>query len=203
MSVKHFPQFNHEGAVSPWHDVDPDDAGSLPARFNAIIEIPLGSSNKYELDKKTGLLKLDRILHSAVYYPANYGFIPRSLADDGDPLDVLVLGAEPVVPLTLVTARAIGLMTMKDQDELDHKVIAVHVNDPEYNSYDDVHQMPPHRLRVIKRFFEDYKSLEHKKVVVDDILPVHAALPVITQALSIYKRWKSGEDVSALLNVSP
>ena len=121
------------GAVSPWHDVDPSQ-GLLPAQFNAIIEIPLGSSNKYELDKKTGLLKLDRVLHSAVYYPANYGFIPQTLADDGDPLDVLVLGAEPVYPLTIVAARAIGLMSMKDQEELDHKIVAVHVNDPEYNS---------------------------------------------------------------------
>ena len=153
-----FPAFNHDGALSPWHDVEPGE-GLLPAQFTAIIEIPLGSSNKYELDKKTGLLKLDRVLHSAVYYPANYGFIPQTLAEDGDPLDVLVLGAEPVYPLTLVAARAIGLMSMKDQEELDHKIIAVHVNDPEFNSYHDVHQLPPHKLAVLKRFFfEDYKS---------------------------------------------
>ena len=191
--------FQRNGALSPWHDVEPGD-GLLPQQFNAVIEIPLGSSNKYELDKKTGLLKLDRVLHSAVYYPANYGFIPQTLADDGDPLDVLVLGAEAVYPLTLVAARAIGLMTMKDQEELDHKIIAVHVNDPEYNSYHDVHQLPPHRLAVIKRFFEDYKSLEHKRVVVDDILPVDYAYPVIEQSLTLYSKWKNGEDVTKLLH---
>ena len=191
--------FQRNGALSPWHDVEPGD-GLLPQQFNAVIEIPLGSSNKYELDKKTGLLKLDRVLHSAVYYPANYGFIPQTLADDGDPLDVLVLGAEAVYPLTLVAARAIGLMTMKDQEELDHNIIAVHVNDPEYNSYHDVHQLPPHRLAVIKRFFEDYKSLEHKRVVVDDILPVDYAYPVIEQSLTLYSKWKNGEDVTKLLH---
>lgn len=193
--------FQRMGALSPWHDVEPGD-GLLPAQFNAIIEIPLGSSNKYEMDKKTGLLKLDRVLHSAVYYPANYGFIPQTLADDGDPLDVLVLGAEPVYPLTLVAARAIGLMTMKDQEELDHKVVAVHINDPEYSSYHDVHQLPPHRLAVIKRFFEDYKSLEHKRVVVDDILPVDYAYPVIEQSLAVYAKWKAGEDVTKLLHMA-
>jgi inorganic pyrophosphatase len=198
--VSKFPKFERQVAVSPWHDVDPSD-GLLPAQFNAIIEIPLGSSNKYELDKKTGLLKLDRVLHSAVYYPANYGFIPQTLADDGDPLDVLVLGAEPVYPLTLVAARAIGLMSMKDQEELDHKIIAVHVNDPEYNSYHDVHQLPPHKLAVIKRFFEDYKSLEHKRVVVDDILPVEYAFPVIEHSIAVYQKWKAGEDISKLLHV--
>jgi inorganic pyrophosphatase len=199
LCVQQFPKFLHDGALSPWHDVDPSD-GLLPAQFNAIIEIPLGSSNKYELDKKTGLLKLDRVLHSAVYYPANYGFIPQTLADDGDPLDVLVLGAEPVYPLTLVAARAIGLMTMKDQDELDHKIIAVHVNDPEFNSYHDVHQLPPHKLAVLKRFFEDYKALEHKKVVVDDVLPVDYAYPVIEHSIAIYQKWKAGEDVTKMLH---
>jgi len=192
--MKKVPPFQRQGAVNPWHDVDPDD-GSLPLCFNTIIEIPLGGSHKYELDKKTGLLRLDRVLHSAVYYPANYGFIPRTLADDGDPLDVLVLGAEPVFPLTLVSARAIGLMTMKDQDEMDHKIIAVHVNDPEYNSYRDVHEFPAHKLAVLKRFFEDYKSLENKRVVVDDIMPVEFAIPVIEQALAVYKRWVAGEDI--------
>ena len=184
--------------VSPWHDVSPGE-GLLPSVFNAIIEIPLGASNKYELEKHSGLLKLDRVLHSAVYYPANYGFIPQTMADDGDPLDVLVLGAEPVYPLTIVEARAIGLMTMKDQNEVDHKIISVHVNDPEYNSYHDVHQLPPHRLAVLKRFFEDYKSLENKRVVVDDVLPADYAFPVIEQSLMIYKKWRNGEDVCKLL----
>lgn len=179
---------------NPWHDVPPGEEtgrGIVPA----IIEIPMGSSNKYELDKETGLLMLDRVLYSAVHYPANYGFIPQTLADDGDPLDVLVLGAEPVYPLTLVKARAIGLMVMKDQDELDHKIIAVHVNDPEYSSYRDVHQLPPHRLAVLKRFFEDYKILEKKAVIVDEILSAVEALPVIAEALSTYRTWREGGEV--------
>jgi len=183
--VPKFPKFERMGALSPWHDVDPSD-GLLPSQFNAIIEIPLGSSNKYELDKKTGLLKLDRVLHSAVYYPANYGFIPQTLADDGDPLDVLVLGAEPVYPLTLVAARAIGLMTMKDQEELDHKIVAVHVNDPEYNSFFQADELPMHRLNMLRRFFQDYKQLEGKAVEVDHFLPAEAALPIIESALSRY-----------------
>src|ERR1700752_822433 len=116
-----------------WHGVPPGEP--LPGDFTAVIEIPMGSSVKYELDKETGLIKLDRILYSAVYYPANYGFIPQTLAEDGDPLDVLVLCQEPVVPLTLVSARAIGLMTMIDSGKRDHKVLAVAVNDPEYNGF--------------------------------------------------------------------
>src|SRR6266480_437722 len=134
--MKPLPPFTRSLPFHAWHDVDP----GVPAAFTAVVEIPLGSSNKYELDKASGLLKLDRVLHSAVFYPANYGFIPQTLADDGDPLDVLVLCTEPVYPLTLVAARAIGLMSMKDQEELDHKIIAVHIHDPEYNSYHDVHQ---------------------------------------------------------------
>ncbi|MGB8356353.1 MAG: inorganic diphosphatase [Chthoniobacteraceae bacterium] len=189
--------YKQQSISNPWHDVEPGD--DIPACFNTIIEIPLGSSNKYELDKKSGLLKLDRVLHSAVYYPANYGFIPQTLSEDGDPLDVLVLGAEPVYPLTLVAARPIGLMTMIDQEELDHKVIAVHIHDPEYNTYHDAHDLPPHKLAVIKRFFEDYKTLEHKRVVVDDILPASEASPVIERSLETYRRWKAGEDVSHLL----
>lgn len=182
---------------NPWHDVAPGK--NIPACFNTVIEIPLGSSNKYELDKNSGLLKLDRVLHSAVYYPANYGFIPQSLSEDGDPLDVLVLGAAPVYPLTLVAARPIGLMTMIDQEEFDHKVIAVHINDPEYNNYRDSHELPPHKLAVIKRFFEDYKTLEHKRVVVDDILPAYEAVPVIERSLEVYKKWRAGENVDHLL----
>ena len=186
--------------IHPWHDVTPGEL--IPQEFNSIIEIPFGSSVKYELDKVSGLIKLDRVLYSAVYYPANYGFIPQTYAEDDDPLDVLVLCQEAVAPLTLVAARAIGLMTMKDQDEIDHKIIAVHVNDPEYNSYHDVHQLPPHKLAVLKRFFEDYKSLEHKKVVVDDILPVDYAYPVIEHSLAIYTKWKAGEDITKLLHGS-
>ena len=179
---------------NPWHDVSAGEKSS-EGIIQCIIEIPMGSSNKYEMDKGSGMLCLDRVLHSAVYYPANYGFIPQTLADDGDPLDILVLGATPVYPLTLVKARAIGLMVMKDQDELDHKVIAVPVGDPEYKSCKDVHDLPPHRMAVLKRFFEDYKILENKSVVVDDILSASAAIPVITESLSTYAKWRAGEQV--------
>jgi inorganic pyrophosphatase len=183
--MKPLPPFSRHPSFHPWHDIEPGASAS----FNAIIEIPLGSSNKYELDKNSGLLRLDRVLYSAVHYPANYGFIPQTLADDGDPLDVLILAAEPVYPLTLVTARPIGLMTMMDQDELDYKVIAVGINDPEYNTYHDIHELPKHRVAVLRRFFEDYKTLEKKRVVVDDISPALEAVPVIDKAVAVYRDW--------------
>src|SRR5881394_4341121 len=119
--------------VHAWHDVSPGP--EIPRDFQAVIEIPLGSNVKYELDKETGLLKVDRIIHSAVFYPANYGFIPQTYAEDDDPLDVLVLCQEAVAPMTLVTARAIGLMTMIDSGKSDHKILAVAVNDPEYDGF--------------------------------------------------------------------
>src|SRR5437763_14378477 len=168
----------------PWHDVTPGER--LPAEFTAVIEIPMGSSVKYELDKKTGLLRVDRILYSAVYYPANYGFMPQTLAEDDDPLDVLVLCQEPVAPLTLVEARAIGLMTMIDSGKKDHKVLAVAVNDPEYNGFREAAELPGHRLTMPRRFFQDYKTLEGKAVEVDDLEPAAAALPVIEDALARY-----------------
>jgi len=188
------PKPYHQTSPNPWHDVSPGE-DACNGIIRGIIEIPMGSSNKYELDKETGLLTLDRVLYSAVYYPANYGFIPQTLADDGDPLDILVLGAEPVYPLTLVKARAIGLMVMKDQDELDYKVIAVLEDDPEYRSYTDVLQLPPHRLAVLKRFFEDYKILENKSVVVDEILSASKALPAIKEAIATYQKWRAGDEV--------
>ncbi len=167
-----------------WHDVTPGE--TLPARFTAVVEIPMGSSVKYELDKETGMLRVDRILYSAVYYPANYGFIPQTLAEDDDPLDVLVLCQEPVAPLTLVTARAIGLMTMIDSGKKDHKVLAVAVDDPEYNGFTEAAQLPQHRLTMLRRFFQDYKMLEGKAVEVDEMEPVATALPVIEEALARY-----------------
>jgi inorganic pyrophosphatase len=187
--MKSLPPFSRHSSFHSWHDISP----GTPSSFTAIVEIPLGSSNKYELDKPSGLLRLDRVLHSAVFYPANYGFIPQTLADDGDPLDVLILAAEPVYPLTLVRARPIGLMTMIDQDELDYKVIAVGINDPEYNTYHDIHELPKHRVAVIRRFFQDYKTLENKRVEVDDILPALEAVPVIEKALSVYRDWTRGK----------
>jgi inorganic pyrophosphatase len=152
----------------------------------SVIEIPMGSSVKYELDKETGLLRLDRILYSAVYYPANYGFIPQTLAEDDDPLDALVLCQEAVAPLTLVNARAIGLMTMMDSGKKDHKILAVAVDDPEYNGFREATELPVHRLNMLRRFFQDYKTLEGKAVAVDEFQPAAAALPVIEGALARY-----------------
>ena len=168
----------------PWHDVTPGE--NLPGQFVVVVEIPTGSNVKYELDKKTGLLKLDRILYSAVHYPANYGFIPQTYAEDDDPLDVLVLCQEPLAPLTLVQARAIGMMTMLDSGKKDHKILAVAVHDPDYNTFREAGELPPHRLAFLRRFFQDYKMLEGKAVEVDEFQPAATALPVIEQALERY-----------------
>jgi inorganic pyrophosphatase len=170
----------------PWHDLSP--GARLPREFYAVIEIPLGSNVKYELDKDSGLLKMDRMLYSAVYYPANYGFIPQTLAEDDDPLDVLVLCQEPVVPLTIVSARTIGLMTMIDAGKRDHKIIAVATEDPEFNSYREAAEMPPHRALMIRRFFQDYKQLEGKAVEVDALQPAAKAYPIIEDALQRYRQ---------------
>jgi inorganic pyrophosphatase len=172
--------------MHPWHDVTPGE--HLPWEFNAVIEIPMGSNVKYELDKQTGLLRLDRVLYSAVYYPANYGFIPQTYAEDDDPLDVLVLCQEAVAPLTLVAARVIGLMTMIDSGKKDHKVLAVAVGDPEFNGFRDARELPPHRLTMLRRFFQDYKFLEGKAVEVDEIQAGDLALPIIEDALLRYSQ---------------
>lgn len=172
----------------PWHDVTPGE--KLPREFTAVIEIPMGSNVKYELDKATGLLKLDRMLYSAVFYPVNYGFVPQTYAEDDDPLDVLVMCQEPVAPLTLVKARTIGLMTMVDVGKRDHKVVAVALNDPEVNCYHEVSELPPHRLAMIRRFFQDYKQLEGLAVEVDDIEPADMSLPVIESALQRYSEMR-------------
>ena len=168
----------------PWHDITP--GGHLPKEFRTVIEIPLGSSVKYELDKPSGLIRMDRLLYSAVYYPANYGFIPQTLAEDDDPLDVLVLSQEAVAPLTVMSARAIGLMTMIDAGKKDHKIIAIATGDPEFNAYHEASELPQHRLLVLRRFFQDYKKLEEKAVEVEEIVSVSAAYPVIEDALHRY-----------------
>ena len=178
--------------MHPWHDTYIDES-VIPTAFPAIIEIPKGSTNKYELDKETGLLRLDRVLYSAVYYPADYGFIPRTYCDDGDPLDVLVLGQEPVYPLTIVQARAIGVMRMRDEKGIDDKIVAVSVRDPAYADYQDKAQLPGHVLRQVRRFFEDYKVLEHKQVVVEELLGPEAAVGIIADALQMYKQLRRGQ----------
>ncbi len=166
--------------MNAWTDVALPPSHTEP--FPSIIEIPQGSRNKYELDKETGLLRVDRVLYSAVFYPANYGFIPRTYCDDGDPLDVLVLGQEPVVPLCLMMSRIIGAMRMRDEKGIDDKIIAVHVNDPAVSHYQNINQLPPHQLAELRRFFEDYKTLEHKQVVVEDFVDPQSALEIYRRA---------------------
>ena len=178
--------------MHPWHDTDIDEALVANA-FPVVIEIPKGSTNKYELDKKTGLLRLDRVLYSAVHYPADYGFIPRTYCADGDPLDALVLGQEPVYPLTLVEARAIGVMRMRDEKGVDDKIVAVSIRDPAYADYTDKEQLPGHVFRQLRRFFEDYKKLELKQVVVDDLLGPAEAVTIIKDALAQYRQLRRGE----------
>lgn len=172
--------------MNPWHQIPLGE--QLPELFPAVIEVPKGSKNKYELDKETGFIKVDRVLFSSVQYPANYGFIPRTYCDDHDPLDVLVLGQEPVVPLSFLYCRPIGVMKMQDQGEIDDKIIAVHVNDPEYAAYTSIDQLPPHRMAEVQRFFEDYKTLEGKKVIVDGFLGPLDARTIIMDAVELYKQ---------------
>jgi inorganic pyrophosphatase len=178
--------------MHPWHDCYIDNT-LVRTSFPAVIEIPKGSKNKYELDKETGLLKLDRVLYSAVYYPADYGFIPRTFCDDGDPLDVLVLAQEPVHPLTLVEARAVGVMRMRDDKGIDDKILAVSVRDPSFADVTHKDQLPAHIFRQVRRFFEDYKVLENKQVVVDELLGPDAALEIIIEALELYQKLRRGE----------
>ncbi|MFM8269112.1 MAG: inorganic diphosphatase [Pseudomonadota bacterium] len=172
--------------MHPWHDIDPGT--EIESHLNAVIEIPMDSKIKYELDKTTGFLKVDRILFSSVHYPANYGFIPQSYCDDKDPLDVLVLGQLAVAPLSILRVKPIGVMKMVDQGEADDKIIAVHADDPEYNHYDSLEALPPHRMAEVRKFFEEYKSLEQKKVVVEKFLDRKEAVSIIKEALNSYKK---------------
>ncbi|KAJ8532968.1 hypothetical protein K7X08_015857 [Anisodus acutangulus] len=171
-------------AAHPWHDLEigPD----APKIFNVVVEISKGSKVKYELDKKTGLIKVDRVLYSSVVYPHNYGFIPRTLCEDSDPLDVLVIMQEPILPGCFLRAKAIGLMPMIDQGEKDDKIIAVCADDPEYKHYTDINELPPHRLAEIRRFFEDYKKNENKEVAVNDFLPATKAFEAVEHSQDLY-----------------
>ena len=185
--------------IHPWHGVTPGVEGmELPSCFRALVEIPKGSSNKYELDKSSGLLKLDRVLSSAVYYPANYGFIPQTFAEDDDPLDVLVYSTEDIPPMTLCEARAVGMMTMLDQGKPDHKIISVLMQDPVYSEFQKASDFPKHIFKMLRRFFEDYKTLEGKSVEVDEILPAEAAYGVIEDALQRYERLRRTGNLKGL-----
>ena len=170
--------------MNPWHDVEVGE--NAPQIVNAIIEIPKGSKVKYELDKKSGLIRMDRILFSSVQYPANYGFIPQSFCEDNDPLDILVLGQETAVPLCIMRARPIGVMKMLDQGEADDKIIAVHADDPEFSHINSLDDLPPHRMVEIRRFFEDYKSLENKVVKVEKFFDRDEAFKIIDASRSLY-----------------
>jgi len=171
----------------PWHDVVlPPEAAD--GTFPALIEIPKGCKNKYELDKETGLLRVDRVLFASMHYPANYGFIPRTLAEDDDPLDVLVLGQEAVVPLTLLSARAIGGFRMRDEHGLDDKIVCVHVNDPAVRDYSDASELPRHVLVEMKHFFEDYKVAEGKFAEVGDQLSRPQAIAIIRDSMERYRQ---------------
>lgn len=170
----------------PWHDIPVNEP--IEDWFPAFIEIPKGSNLKYELDKETGLLKVDRVLFSAVHYPANYGFIPRTFCDDQDPLDVLVLGQEPVVPMCFMRARAIGRMPMRDDKGLDDKIIAVHLDDPAMRDISHIRELAPHTMKELERFFLDYKTLENKRVEVSQPDGPFEANKVIRDALAGYRK---------------
>jgi inorganic pyrophosphatase len=171
--------------MNPWHDIS---AGKdAPQNVSAIIEIPKGSRAKYELDKESGLLRLDRVLYSSVYYPANYGFIPQTYCDDHDPLDILVLSNITMEPLCIVRAKVIGVMQMLDGGEADDKIIAMAVDDISVSHINDISQLPTHYLNEIKSFFEDYKKLEKKTVKVEEFLGKDVALKIVEQALKDYK----------------
>lgn len=170
----------------PWHDISIGQ--DAPEKVKGIVEIPRNSRAKYELDKESGMLILDRVLYSSINYPANYGFIPQTYCDDGDPLDILILSQIDIVPMCLVEAKVIGVMRMMDGGEMDDKIIAVASNDMSVNHMNDVKDLPPHWLKELRSFFEDYKKLEHKSVVVEEIQNREVALQVVEQSIKDYNK---------------
>lgn len=172
--------------MNPWHDIKHERIN--PDKFLALIEISKGSKNKYELDKETGRLILDRVLFTSTHYPQNYGFIPRTYAKDFDPLDVLVLSSESVVPMTFVRCRPIGVLNMIDNNLLDEKIIAVCVDDPFYNQYHDISEVPNHIMDEIKHFFSVYKTLEGKTTAVDEIQGREKAEQIIAECMNDYQQ---------------
>lgn len=172
--------------MNPWHNFS-DDRIKID-NFISVIEIPKGSKNKYELDKESGMLRLDRILYTSTHYPANYGFIPRTLSEDGDPLDVLVLCQETLAPLSIIECYPIGLITMIDENEEDEKIIAIPLNDPFLNNYKDIAELPQHQFQEIKHFFEIYKYLENKETRVDKICGREEAIATIVKCKKAYQK---------------
>lgn len=170
----------------PWHDVS--YGKDAPDVVQGIIEIPKNCRAKYELDKDSGMLILDRVLYSSINYPANYGFIPQTYCDDNDPLDILVLSQIDIVPMCLVEAKVIGVMRMIDGGEMDDKIIAVAMNDMSVNHINDISELPPHSLKELRNFFEDYKKLENKEVIVEEFQNREIALQVIEQSIVDYKK---------------
>ena len=175
-------------SAHPWHSVD--TGKNAPTIVKSIIEIPKGSKGKYELDKATGLLRLDRVLFSSVHYPANYGFIPQTYCDDHDPLDILVICSIELFPMSIVEAKVIGAMEMIDGDERDDKIISVAANDMSVNYINELSELPPHTLVELKRFFEDYKKLEHKNVIVEQFLNKEKAYDIIVESMRLYEEKK-------------
>lgn len=170
---------------NPWHEVEFGD--NAPSIVNGIIEIPKGSRAKYELDKESGMLKLDRVLFSSVYYPANYGFIPKTYCDDKDPLDILIISQIDIVPLCLVSAKVIGVMRMIDGGEADDKIIAVAEGDPSVNHINDISELPQHFISELRNFFEDYKKLEKKTVIVEEFQNKEVAEEIVNKAIADYQ----------------
>ena len=167
-----------------WHDINPKRI--TPADFIAVIEIEQGSKKKYELDKETGLLILDRILYTSTHYPASYGLIPRTYGEDCDPLDVLVLCSEPIEPLTLVRCYPVGVIRMIDSGRADDKIVAIPFHDPNYNCYHDVSELPKHVFDEMTHFFQVYKALEHKETAVDEVQSAEVAVEIIQKAIDFY-----------------
>ena len=172
--------------MNPWHDFGEERIKI--DNFISVIEIPRGSKNKYELDKESGMLRLDRILYTSTHYPANYGFIPRTLSEDGDPLDVLVLCQESLEPLSILECYPIGMITMIDENEEDEKIIAIPINDPFLNNYTDISELPQHQFQEIKHFFEIYKYLENKETRVDKICGREEAIATLVKCKNAYKK---------------
>ena len=172
--------------MNAWHDID--ETRITPENFLAFIEISKGEKTKYELDKDSGFLILDRVLYTSTHYPASYGFIPKTLADDGDPLDVLILCNESIQPMVLVNCYPIGVINMIDNDSMDEKIIAIPFNDPTFNSYKDITDLPKHIFDEMRHFFEVYKQLECKKTAVDEVMDAEKAREIIRQSIVNYKR---------------